>query len=554
MKSLLFLATAPSLSSGCNLSGVWYGGSPTPITVTLGPAPTWYASLPGIWKNAPGTYTPANNTVTFSCCGGISGTIDDACSTIMWADANHDAWRRAASSSASISSIFFTVGLGVEGAAASLNSFSFFGAGANTTNFALSASATQNGGTILVPAGLAGSGAGAVSALCNAGCAVTATPALASITNLTLSIDDEVVAVETWALSLINASAFAFTVDRVWSGAGPALAVDRVAFSFRTTGGLPLHSEQIPGFVDLAMFYNDTSTGGFDIGNAAFEYLSPSSTEYVRFTPTGALFVVDGAATVDGESSPVMFSFAKPFADGTAWINMGFETIDPRAGPRHALPAGTTQRLTMTFHQIETDVPTTGAGAGNFPALSVSLPNATLNTQMNVLFSTQYQLLGWLIGNNPGSVSCLHEMAWWPLMASTLDAGSLAFGAMKKELSFFAGCGWSPEAADQGDYQYVHSCNLSDGARFGLTHRLASSGFYNALWGPFMDEDVMFPIAVYYAAASSGDLRWLASLRPALDTMMTFFAAHGLNSSASQAVFVSPASGIADGNKHASNW
>jgi len=125
---------------------------------------------------------------------------------------------------------------------------------------------------------------------------------------------------------------------------------------------------------------------------------------------------------------------------------------------------------------------------------------------------------------------------------------------MQQELSFFAGCGWSPEEADQGAYQFVHSCNLTDGARFGLTHRYASTGFYNALWGPFQDEDVMFPIAVYYTAASSGDLAWLKSLRPALDTMMTYFATHGLNASASPIVFMSPASGIADGNKHATNW
>jgi len=100
----------------------------------------------------------------------------------------------------------------------------------------------------------------------------------------------------------------------------------------------------------------------------------------------------------------------------------------------------------------------------------------------------------------------------------------------------------------------VHSCNLTDGARFGLTHRYASSGFYNALWGPFQDEDVMFPIAVYYTATSSGDLAWLASLRPALDAMLAYFEAHGLNATTFPAVFTSPASGLADGNKHASNW
>lgn len=64
----------------------------------------------------------------------------------------------------------------------------------------------------------------------------------------------------------------------------------------------------------------------------------------------------------------------------------------------------------------------------------------------------------------------------------------------------------------------------------------------------------MFPIAVYFAATSSGDMAWLASLRPALDAVAAYIGAHGLNASASPSVFVSPASGLADGGKHASNW
>jgi hypothetical protein len=544
------------LANTCNLTGSWNGGAAV-ISVVSGVPPTWFATLPGTWAHVPGSYFPSNNSLTFSCCGGITGIINNACDTITWADAHHDVWLRGGGGggSASVSSPLLTVGLGVVGAAASLTSFSFFGAGANTTNFALaSGEAAQNGGTLLVPAGLRGTGRGAVSAACGAGCRVTSTPGLATLAGATLSIDGAVVANETWALALLNASAFSWTVERVWSGAGPALAVDRFAFSFQTTGGLPLHSQQIPGFVDLEMFLNSTTTSGFDLGNAEFEFLAPASRELVRFTPTGALFVVEGSATIGGAPAPALFSFAKPFADGTAWCSVGFEVIDPRAGTRAPLAAGVAQSVTVTFHLVETDVPTAGPGVGNFPSLSVALPNATLTSAMNVLFNTQYQLLGWAVGNNPASVACLHEMGWWPLMASTLDAGSVAFKAMQQELSFFAGCGWSPEMADKGAYQFEHSCNLSDGTSFGLTHRWASTGFYNALWGPFQDEDVMYPIAVYYAAASSGDLAWLASLRPALDTMAAYFAAHGLNASASPAVFVSPASGLADGGKHASNW
>jgi hypothetical protein len=463
----------------------------------------------------------------------------------------------ALSESASISSPLITVGLSVSGGVPTISVFSFFGAGANTSNFALQSSDDKGGGTLLVPGGAAGSAAGALTATCGEGCSLNATGStLVLLSNLTFSLSGAMIATEAWRLELLNSSAFNFSVERTWSGAGPSsMGVDRVGFSFQTTGGQPIHSQQIPGFVDLAMFYNASTAGGFDIGNSAFEYLSPASREFVRFTPTGALFVVEGGAELGGVATPAFFSFAKPFADGTTWCNIGFETIDPRSGPRAKVAAGTTQRLSVTFHLIETDVPAAGAGQGNFPSLDVSLPNSTLNGQMNVLFSSQYQLMGWVMGNNPASVPCLHEMAWWPLMASTLDVGSVAFAAMQQELSFFAGCGWSSEDADTGAYEFVHSCNITgDGTRFGLTHRYSSRGFYNAPWGPLQDENVMLPIAVYYAATSSGDIAWLRSLRPALDTVMAYFASHGLNASASPAVFTSPASGLPDAGKHASNW
>ena len=106
---------------------------------------------------------------------------------------------------------------------------------------------------------------------------------------------------------------------------------------------------------------------------------------------------------------------------------MGFEIIDPRAGPRAAPAPGTVQTMSMIFNLIETDVPTDGKGAGPFPKMAVALPNATLGAQMAQLLGAQYQLLGWIMGNNPASTPCLHEMAWWPLMASLFPAGGEDF-------------------------------------------------------------------------------------------------------------------------------
>jgi hypothetical protein len=40
--------------------------------------------------------------------------------------------------------------------------------------------------------------------------------------------------------------------------------------------------------------------------------------------------------------------------------------------------------------------------------------------------------------------------------------------------------------------------------------------------GPLQDQNVMFAIAVYQTAASTGDLQWLATMRPALDAIAEY--------------------------------
>ena len=281
-----------------------------------------------------------------------------------------------------------------------------------TANFArVSGAGAEDGGTLLLPASAGRGNRGATAAVCGAGgCTLQGTASSVTLSGLSVGGG---AASETWTLTLLNATAFSFAVSREWAASAVALSADRVALSFSTTGGLPIHSEQIPGFVDLDTFLNDTSTGGFDLGNSAFEFLSPNARQFLRFTPTGALFVVEGAASLGGAALPALFSFAKPFADGTTWCRVGFETIDPRAGPRAAPAAGTAQTMTMTFSLVETDIPVDGNGLGPFPRMDVALPNATLQAQMAQLMGAQYQLLGWIMGElGQNCVVCLHLMLY----------------------------------------------------------------------------------------------------------------------------------------------
>ena len=479
-----------------------------------------------------------------------------------------------ASTNASLVSPLLEVGLSVrEGSAPRLDIFSFVGAGARTSNLGLvlPAGSLNGGGVQVAPTGHGGGAGGAVPVCVAPSCTLTTDGAtvvtLAGLTTPAAS------STESWTLRLLNASAWSLRVDRTWAAGAPAIAVDRLFFTFATTGGLPLHAEQIPSFVDLDMFLNETTSGGFDVGSgaatgtydtgSAYEFLSLHARQYLRFSPTGASFTVEGSASLGGAPAPVLFSFARPFSDGTTWCQVGFEAVDPRTAPRAPPAPGTTQVLEMTWVLTGQDVAAASpAGAPPvpsahaFPAMDFALPNATLAAQINTLMAVQYQLMGWIMGNNPASTPCLHEMAWWPLMASLFDAGSNAFPAMQRELTFFARCGW--QAAEwSGDYEAgASTCNLTVGTAHGLSQRYNAAGFYGCPWGPLTDQDVMMPIAVYYTAASTGDVAWLASMRPALDAVAAFLAAHGLALPAAggPVVYTSPASGLADGRKHASNW
>jgi hypothetical protein len=130
---LLLLGTA-SVGALCNLTGIWQSvGANDPISVFQIGADFWATAQSG-FTNASGTVYP-NNTAYFSCCGGITGDITESCSLISWHDSNRDQWSRPFRS-ALLSTGPLTLGVSVpfDGSTASVSTFFFFAAGANTTN------------------------------------------------------------------------------------------------------------------------------------------------------------------------------------------------------------------------------------------------------------------------------------------------------------------------------------------------------------------------------------------------------------------------------------
>lgn len=540
----IFFITA---SSRCNISGLWTSTGDT-ITVLEYSDSSFIANSIIGWKNETG-FISSNNTIQFNCCGGITGSIDPTCKEITWNDSNHDSWSRPPREY-SVSTSLLSLGVSIlDDGTISLSTFSFFAAGNNTTNLPLTISPGETiGGSSLLASSLQSTSS--VPQCLNQTCSVTTTSSIISITNLSLKTG-EIVAFENWTISVLNESSISWEISRLYNSIG-TVDVDRMGLTLQTTGGLPIHSQQIPSYLDLEMFLNESSTGGFSIKNSAYEYLSPRTQQVVRFSPTGALFVIEGEATFSTRPLPLFWSFAKPFSDGTTWCNIGFEAIDPRNAPR-SVAVGDVQTMSITLNLVSTDIPTPINVFDPFPKIDLYLPNATLASQIEILTAIQYQLNGWIFGNNPASVPCLHEMSWWPLITSLFPAGHSALVSMQKELSFFATCGWQ-NSNYSGNYNTAHSCSLSDGALFGLTQRYASSGFYWCPWGALQDQNVMFPIAVYYTVIATGDMPWLLSMKPALQAVQAYLASRGLDKTSSPVLFSSPETGIADGGKHTSNW
>ena len=142
------------------------------------------------------------------------------------------------------------------------------------------------------------------------------------------------------------------------------------------------------------------------------------------------------------------------------------------------------------------------------------------------------------------------------LIHGLFDPASVAL--LQKELTFFGSCGFQSQEYNNTVFQnaYIyHSCDVEDGAQYGLSQRYSSAGFYQCPWGPLQDENPMFFIAVYYTYLASGDAAWLASLRPALDAMARYLAKRGLAlNTGAPVVYKSPASGLPDKGRHTTNW
>jgi hypothetical protein len=415
----------------------------------------------------------------------------------------------------------------------------FYAAGAFTASLAMqpgdAAFPYTSGSSVLV------AGRGALAATCAppGPCAIAAAPDGASLTVTGLTHGG--LDAEQWTLALRDGG-----LTLAWSAtrtvAVPhALASDRLALAFETIGQPPIHGSQIPSWLDVGMRFNESAGAGFALGEGQFEFLSgPAQT--VKWAPTNARMAYAGAAGGAPGYAPA-FSYAKPAMDGTAKVvSLGVQGLSGarEAGSGVALAAGAVLQRGFALTLLPE-----ASEAGGFPRLNFTLPPSAANDRFAGLLrefaSVQNMYEGFFWGNNPASVVCLHEMGWFGLIQGLYPAGSLGVQAVQREFEYFARCGWDNGALRNGtDSPYV-SCTMGAG---GMTHRLASNGFYNAPWGLLQDQNTHFIIGAHALAVASGDQAAARRLLPAALALADYLEANGL---ATAGIFTSPASGIANG-------
>lgn len=355
------------------------------------------------------------------------------------------------------------------------------------------------------------------------------------------------VATESWVVVLETGSQLTWVANRTYQQ-GTSVLSDRLAITVSTLGVPPVYGSQIPGYLNEEMFLNESTGAGFIAHGSSspqrfYEFLTPLPVsgvgQLLKFEPSNIPFNVSASVYRPATpSAPVFFSFAKPYQDGTSQtLSFGVQSIDRRSGGGVAVTAGDVQVSTLTLQRLSADDATLG-----LPTLNLTLPNATLQELIAQFVSVQNMWNGWIFGNNPASVPCLHEMSWFALIAGMFPAGAAPHSAVAREFEYIGKCGW-----DDGSGQPM--CSIGNHS---LMQRWASSGFYNCQWGPLADQAPHFIIGAHAAALATGNATFLRAMLPAMEALAGFLRVNGVDSGG---VFLVPgASGLADGGHHTSNW
>jgi hypothetical protein len=105
--------------------------------------------------------------------------------------------------------------------------------------------------------------------------------------------------------------------------------------------------------------------------------------------------------------------------------------------------------------------------------------------------------MGWIFGNNSGSVPVLQEMGWFPMIQSIYLRNPETLEALEKELIFFAEQGIEPDSF--------------------VMPRWGTNGFYRASWGNLIDQTPHFLMAMHCHALNTGNRDFVQRVMPPLE-------------------------------------
>lgn len=331
---------------------------------------------------------------------------------------------------------------------------------------------------------------------------------------------------ETWTITLAG-SKLSFAVDRrplqpaittsaatsIVATRSPALVLETVHVVGHN-GETPLSGAQIPSLLNLDLELASASQAfalPVDAGSGQvpwYELLlraAPNKPLPVLLAPSRLRLQTTVATSAPAPASAALFSMAHPPSDGTTIFAMGIESIDRLARPAPRSVQSAPPSATYTL-ELDLQAPDANNGPSIF---DFSLPQTPALATAAAELAQQYNLwLGWIIGNNPASTPCLHEMGFFPLMCGLFaveppSADVRLNAAMAKQLRLFSG----PDFVLPSGY---------------VMPRWTVSGPYNATWGPLHDQVPHYLIAVYQHAVNTGDKALADELMPAVDRVATY--------------------------------
>jgi hypothetical protein len=341
------------------------------------------------------------------------------------------------------------------------------------------------------------------------------------IEDLFLGPLDRPFARETWTIEL-NGNEITWQIERTFLEDCRVTADRFPALVFRTgaTKGETLSSPgssfgEIAGFLDPDMQLDGVCAFPLDPKTRCHEVVSPNREQEVVFAPS--------SMALASRLSEGWFSYAKTPADGTSpYVAIGAESVDRRAGTV-VRRRGSTQvqkwSLKLVKHQ-------------GIAPLKLELPDHFLNEQSQSFAAVKNGWMGWMFGNNPASVPCLHEMAFFPMVQGIYAAHDKSLAALRKQLTFFAETGVEPDG-------YV-------------LPRWWVEGYYRVQWGNLLDQIPHFILAMYHHAIQTGDRAWLRSVMPVLDRVAKYQIA--LDRDNDGVAEIPKTSGLPNGEHDCSNW